>query len=465
MIKNYKANTVAAFFLLTACMLSGGVSFAQTYCNSKFGHGGYEFITNVNYAGINNSSYAGTSTGIGPDPRDLGPVDYTGSAPASVKIGIANTLSVTIRADVDEYVYVFIDWNHNGVLNDTGEVYTLAKATSSNGPHTKSVTPPAGAYIGNTRMRVMVDYEGSSPKPCRDDDSGEAEDYTVVVSSAAPPCDTATFPLSAGVVAAPVSVCFSDTVHLDITTSAAMPTAPGITYQWQSASGTSGPWTNIGPSNTASAYRAAVQGTTYYQCMVQCNGTTRLTSSPSAAVNVLHVPVVDTIVALEISRDSFSFTPVGVQDVDSFHWDFGNGETYGAPGMPGVIIHRYPDSNTYNVTLAVYNKCGMDFTKQRIYTRGGGTPPDPGLVAAYGKDAEDFRLYPNPAYGKLTVENSGGLSMQSVSLLNMMGQQLAGMATDARKAELDVSGLPAGTYFVRIRTDNGCFTRKIEILN
>ena len=463
MKKNTTKNAISSSLLLI-CMLFWGNSFSQTYCNSKFSHGGYEYITNVNYAGINNSSFAGTNTSAGGDPRDLGPVDYTGSTPASVTIGVPAVLSVTIRADVEEYIYAFIDWNHNGVLNDTGEVYTLAKNTSSNGPHTISVTPPGGAYIGNTRMRVMVDYEGSKPKPCPNEQSssGEAEDYTVVVSSGAPACHTATYPPSASTVVAPVPVCFADTVTLDITTSVPMPGAPGITYQWQSAASLSGPWVNIGSGNTASVYKTPVQATTYFQCMVQCNGTTRLTSSPSTAATILPAPVVDTIIALEISRDSFSFTPVGVQYADSFHWDFGNGETYGAPGMPGVITHSYPDSNTYNVTLAVYNKCGMDFTKQRIYTKGKESP-DPGLVAAYAADAESFRLYPNPAYGKLTIESSG-LSMQSVSLLNIMGQQLVRVITGNSKAELDVNGFPPGAYFIRIWTGKGCFNKRLEIL-
>ncbi|MBG44090.1 MAG: hypothetical protein CL530_08980, partial [Aequorivita sp.] len=141
------------------------------YCTSTFSNQTYEFITNVNYAGINN-----TTAGSGPSN------DYTGIV-ATVNPGYANTMSVTIDPDGGDYIYAFIDWNQNDVLNDAGEVYTLATSTGSAGPHTLSITVPSGANIGNTRMRVMVDWLNSSPNPCRAATYGEVEDYTVNVSN------------------------------------------------------------------------------------------------------------------------------------------------------------------------------------------------------------------------------------------------------------------------------------------
>ena len=141
------------------------------YCNSNFTNVTYEFITNVDYAGIIQAS-AGNSGG---------PVDYTAQV-ANVTVGVANNLSVTIDPDALDYVYAWIDWNQNGVLNDAGEAYTVITSTSVAGPHVLSITPPAGAYNGNTRMRVMVDFANSVPNPCRSATYGEAEDYTVNVS-------------------------------------------------------------------------------------------------------------------------------------------------------------------------------------------------------------------------------------------------------------------------------------------
>ncbi len=142
------------------------------YCESAFTSVTFEYVSNVTYAGINNTS-AGT---IG------GPVDYTAQV-AQVTQGGTNTLSVTILADAGDYVYAFIDWNHNGILNDAGEVYALAENTDNNGPHTLAITVPANAYVGTTRMRVMVAFNGTPADPCYNAMWGEAEDYTVQIAA------------------------------------------------------------------------------------------------------------------------------------------------------------------------------------------------------------------------------------------------------------------------------------------
>ncbi len=54
----------------------------------------------------------------------------------------------------------------------------------------------------------------------------------------------------------------------------------GVTYQWQNASSSSGPWTNISGA-TSSSYLATVTSETWYQCVVTCSsGSTSANSSP-----------------------------------------------------------------------------------------------------------------------------------------------------------------------------------------
>ncbi|MCZ2222435.1 MAG: GEVED domain-containing protein [Chitinophagales bacterium] len=139
--------------LLFSLLLISYFSNAQ-YCNSNFSDATFEYITNVNFAGINNSS--GGNVG--------GPVDYT-SQVAIVSPGTTYPLSVTIEADASEYVYAFIDWNQNGVLDDTGEAYTIVSNTSSNGPHIIDIDVPIIATSGNTRMRVMLAWAGTGTTP------------------------------------------------------------------------------------------------------------------------------------------------------------------------------------------------------------------------------------------------------------------------------------------------------------
>lgn len=147
------------------------------YCASTFGTSIYENITNVTYSNINNSS------GAGP-----GYNDYT-SQIADVVAGTSSQMSVTITVDGTEYIYAFIDWNQNDILNDPGEVYVIGSAVTVAGTYSANITVPFGAIPGPTRMRVMVDYNNSSPNPCRVANYGEVEDYTVNVLP--PPADEA----------------------------------------------------------------------------------------------------------------------------------------------------------------------------------------------------------------------------------------------------------------------------------
>ncbi|HMN33732.1 MAG TPA: GEVED domain-containing protein, partial [Chitinophagaceae bacterium] len=146
------------------------------YCNSSISSATFEYITNVNYGGINNTS--GGNAG--------GPVNYLAQT-AYVTAGAASPLSVTINPDANEYVFAWIDWNQNGDFTDAGEQYTLAVNVVSPGPYTLSITPPAEAINGNTRMRVMVVYANATPNACVTASFGEAEDYTVNVSGGKTP--------------------------------------------------------------------------------------------------------------------------------------------------------------------------------------------------------------------------------------------------------------------------------------
>ncbi len=159
--------------LLFSLLLISYFSNAQ-YCNSNFTSVSYEHITNVTFAGINNSSTGNTG----------GPVNYT-SQIANVSPGDNLSMSVTILADFNEFVYAFIDWDQNGILNDADEVYTIVSGTDVNGPHIYNISVPLSATPGNTRMRIMLAYAGagSSPNPCYSATYGEAEDYTVAVAA------------------------------------------------------------------------------------------------------------------------------------------------------------------------------------------------------------------------------------------------------------------------------------------
>ncbi|MCB0520279.1 MAG: hypothetical protein KDD27_15175, partial [Saprospiraceae bacterium] len=160
----------------------------NTYCTvsaTTAGCTGDEFISNVTFATINNTSVCG-------DDMD-GYTDYTGIS-TTVSTGTSYTLNVTNGGPfTDDQCKAWFDWNANGVFTDAGEEFTLTGSGTNNAQNwTVSVPVPGGATLGSTRMRVRVTWN-TGMAPCGVASYGETEDYCITINSAGctPPVVTA----------------------------------------------------------------------------------------------------------------------------------------------------------------------------------------------------------------------------------------------------------------------------------
>ena len=73
--------------------------------------------------------------------------------------------------------------------------------------------------------------------------------------------------------------------------------------------------------------------------------------------------------------------------------------------------------------------------------------------------ASNICLYPNPTYGILNIEGEGDMT---ISVMNMLGQKvLETNATD--NTTIDLSGFESGIYMVKIETDEGIKTEKVNV--
>lgn len=151
---------------------------APTYCDAGSSSAAYEYISNVTVSNINNTSAASTYT------------NYT-TQTANMTIGDAYPFTVSIaNGYATDQVLIWIDWNQDGDFADAGE--TMFTSAPGTGPFTGSITPPAGATTGTTRMRVRLHDTNTSyspnATPCGNSGYGEVEDYSVnVLSNNAPP--------------------------------------------------------------------------------------------------------------------------------------------------------------------------------------------------------------------------------------------------------------------------------------
>jgi PKD repeat protein len=181
-----------------------------SYCATSYSNISDEWISNVTFNTINNSSgstmysdFTGISTTVAPGS----------SYPISV--------TLTVNGSWTEYCTVFVDWDQNCVFG-AGESYSLGSITGP-GTLTTLIAVPSNALPGPTRMRVSMRYS-TAPTGCDVQTFGEAEDYTVIVASS---CITPGIPIG-------LTALTTGSTTANLSWSSGSPAgSPTVTYFWQ----------------------------------------------------------------------------------------------------------------------------------------------------------------------------------------------------------------------------------------
>lgn len=231
-------------------------------------------IKNVSISTLNNSSSCTLD----------GYTDYSSSVPSVSLTAVQSySLNVKVGSDFNNYTSVWIDYNQNGIY-DTNEFTDLGFVTGA-GDSTiyGNITIPAGASLGNTKMRVrnrqsisFYDDEacsagGLGDKNVTGTNYGETEDYMVTILQQN--CSTINVPPSISAIGT-TTVCYAaaDTLNLGFT----FPAVSGLTYQWKSSTG--GAYTNEGGILSNPKYVVTPTITTSYYCEIMCNSNIILNS-------------------------------------------------------------------------------------------------------------------------------------------------------------------------------------------
>lgn len=141
-------------------------------CASTSNNATEEWISNVTFNTINNTS-AGS----------VGYQNFTGIS-TQVTPGSAYNLAVSCGMSGGtwtEHCWAFFDWNQDCDFSDAGESVDVGQINGA-GTMNTSVTVPADAMPGNTRMRVSLKYN-ADPTSCETFSYGQVEDYSVVIQS------------------------------------------------------------------------------------------------------------------------------------------------------------------------------------------------------------------------------------------------------------------------------------------
>lgn len=150
------------------------IGFVPVYCNGDGSNTTDEYVKQVIFNTINNSSTQGPN--------------YTNFSTISTDVSIGQSYPITIingeHFNTDT-MGCWIDWNYDGDFNDINETIaiTYSGTVGSTGTGTGIITIPANANIGNNRLRTRIQYGLDSLLSCGTTSYGEVEDYTIKVNS------------------------------------------------------------------------------------------------------------------------------------------------------------------------------------------------------------------------------------------------------------------------------------------
>ncbi|HLG02166.1 MAG TPA: PKD domain-containing protein, partial [Bacteroidia bacterium] len=150
--------------------------------------------------------------------------------------------------------------------------------------------------------------------------------------------------------------------------------------------------------------------------------------------------------------DTVTFTDQATGNIESWEWDFGDGNTATSPSP----VHGYSAPGTYTVCLTVTDTCGnTDSSCTTIMIISTTTADIQSLIAG---------VYPVPAGDVLNIQFTSEISGGRIILFDLSGKRLLEQSgVTGKLVELDVASLASGVYFIRIEDENNsCFIRFIK---
>ena len=228
---------------------SGGGTSTPAYCAAAGSNTQFEWISNVKFNTINNSS-----TGGG------GYSNFT-SISTLVNKGTAYTLTLTpsfASTTYPEYFRVYVDYNGDLDFADVGELVYTSPATST--AVTASITIPTTAITGNVRMRIMM-KDGAITGPCESFTYGEVEDYTLTIQTG-----------TTGTTCGTPSGLTNSTIGTTIATISWGAVTGATSYTLQFKKSTATTWTSVSTTSASYNLTGLTSSTTYnWQVRTNCS--------------------------------------------------------------------------------------------------------------------------------------------------------------------------------------------------
>ncbi|WP_165357696.1 GEVED domain-containing protein [Flavobacterium beibuense] len=393
-------------------------------CDIDF-DGAVEPITLVNFAGINNV----TSAEVDGTP---GVENFASLTPGEVVPGQTYTIILEGNTDGDyeNYFTVFIDFNQNGDFGDEGESFEAGFVSDSDGEDgqqaTASITIPVDAMTGVTYMRVLKLFDAYADDPCSSDAGegyGQAEDYllNILCETQAPDAD------------ANQTLC-SGSVVADLM-----------------AEGDVVIWYNDEEGGEALADTDVLAEGIYYAAQMPDGGCeSALRTAVAVTLTVVPPPTGDAEQEFDNDPDMLDYPTVSEIEVEI---------------LEGATVNWYEseeDALAGENALSGDTQIMADGTYYITQTIDGceSVPFMVGVLLgnedfAFGS----FKYYPNPVDNMLYMSYTSTIT--NIEVYNLVGQQIIAKNYAVNDVQLDMSGLSAGTYLVKVITGDATKTIKI----
>jgi hypothetical protein len=183
------------------------------------------------------------------------------------------------------------------------------------------------------------------------------------------------------------------------------------------------------------------------------------TASDTVMITAYDNPVLNSIAVMDDGNENFTFNVIGAAHIDNYIWDFGDNTTQSGVGLPTAVNHTYTIPRTYEVVLTVTNQCKSITSNREIIVFGTTDISDIDAMRAA------FSVYPNPTSSTATIENKSNVSINQVTIVNVMGQTVHAYKDIGKKnVTINMSNLATGIYSIIIHTDKGNITKKLEVI-
>jgi len=169
-------------------------------------------------------------------------------------------------------------------------------------------------------------------------------------------------------------------------------------------------------------------------------------------LDVVTVITVPTIEFEGIQTDNVLDLAATVSGATSVEWDFGDGNR----STDTNTMHTYTSNGTYIVTLTATNQCGETTATAEYVVN---------TLAVTEGDLEKMRIYPIPTNNYLHIDLDNRDSEEiTATMLDVSGRAVMTSSFKNNTHSLDVSGLPNGTYMIKLQGESATHYRKVLIV-